>query len=437
MGKDTNTTLKTIRTLKSDNQINKSHGLSKFDLVERFISDNFLLRFNEITEVAEWKNLKSKESFQELNEFELYRRIKKSGLSISQTDLNALLKSDYLPKYDPFKYYFESLPKWTTDDTDYISLLTSYLKTTDQKRFKFQFKKMFIRIVACALDPNIFNKHIFVFVQPKQHTGKSSFIRWLCPPKLKNYYTESFEFNDKDSSIALTENFIINIDELATLYKTEINKLKAILQKTDDKNRRAYGSRQKRRIRRASFLGSTNNLEFLSDHTGNVRWICFELLPISNAINFNYNNDIDIDLIWSQAYSLYKSGFKFQLTREEVEENDKANQKHFIPNEESDFIISHFISGSKDEYDYFLTAGDIAQLLKRSTDLRTSATKVGCQLSRLGFKRESLWIPEMDNSKYGYFIKVNESSFIKTTLDSYNIGETLQGLHGKSKKAPF
>ena len=43
--------------------------------------------------------------------------------------------------------------------------------------------------------------------------------------------TENISF-DKDSLIALIENFIINLDELATFTRVEINALKSILSKS-------------------------------------------------------------------------------------------------------------------------------------------------------------------------------------------------------------
>jgi predicted P-loop ATPase len=55
--------------------------------------------------------------------------------------------------------------------------------------------------------------------------------------------------------------------------------------------------------RRASFIGSTNNIQFLSDDTGSVRWLCFEI----ESINWKYNDEIDIDLVYAQAYHLYQS----------------------------------------------------------------------------------------------------------------------------------
>lgn len=80
--------------------------------------------------------------------------------------------------------------------------------------------------------------------------------------------------------IALIENFIINLDELATFSKVEIGQLKSVLSKSFVKERHPFERKAKKLPRRASFIGSTNMTEFLTDPTGNVRWIPFEVFDI-------------------------------------------------------------------------------------------------------------------------------------------------------------
>jgi len=52
--------------------------------------------------------------------------------------------------------------------------------------------------------------------------------------------------------------------------------------------------------------------EFLTDSTGSVRWLCFKI----HSINHDYNNyitgvqEVNIDDGWSQAYALYRAGYR-------------------------------------------------------------------------------------------------------------------------------
>ena len=133
-----------------------------------------------------------------------------------------------------------------------------------------------------------------------QSSGKSTWCRFLCPPKLSRYFAEDIA-SDKDSRILLTTSFIINLDELSVLARKEINSLKAYFSKTTINERLPYDKRNTTLSRICSFVGSTNQSTFLSDETGNVRWLCFELL---GQIDFNYSKEVDINRVWTQAFHL-------------------------------------------------------------------------------------------------------------------------------------
>ena len=186
--------------------------------------------------------------------------------------------------------YFDSLPKYD-NKTDYIKLLTSYITTNDQERFYNHFKKWIVRLVKCALIDDYYNKNAFILVQNKQNSGKTTFCRFLCPDSLSDYIKENIS-TDKDGLISITRNLIINLDELATLTRQDINLLKSILSKDKVNERLPYDRKNSIIPRRCSFIGSTNNSEFLTDLTGSVRWLCFEV----ENINFDYKKKIDIAL---------------------------------------------------------------------------------------------------------------------------------------------
>jgi predicted P-loop ATPase len=175
---------------------------------------------------------------------------------------------------------------------DYIGQLCSYVKVWQTDRFRLHFTKWMVRAIKCALEEQYCNKNAIILVQKQQNRGKTTFIRFLYPPALKQYITENISF-DKDSLIALVENFLINLDELATYSWVEINALKSILSKSFVKERHPFERKAKKLPRRASFIGSTNIAKFLTDPTGNVRWIPFEI----SGINWNYSKEVDINLV--------------------------------------------------------------------------------------------------------------------------------------------
>ncbi len=377
-------------------------GYSTWDRVEEYLNDNFDLRLNIISTKIEFKRKDSVEKFEELNENSIYRELKKKNINISHSDLGSLLYSDYVKKYNPFDDYFRSLGAWNREiDEDYILKLCDFISVKDTERFKKHFKKMLVRCIACALQDDYFNKQVFVLVHDQQNSGKSTFCRWLCPPALEAYITENIN-TDKDSLITLATNFIINMDELATLNKTELNALKSFISKDKINVRLPYERKAVLLPRRANFIASTNKDEFLTDETGSVRWLCFEL---KDKIDFTYKEKIDIDNIWRQAYTLYNDNFQYQLTPEEIIENEAANRKFQITGAEYDLIPRYYSPGDDCQTSIFLTATEILSAIsKLHPELKVSPINIGKALAYLGYKKSHHYNENAKYSVKGYFV---------------------------------
>jgi predicted P-loop ATPase len=263
---------------------------------------------------------------------------------------------------------------------------------------------MMVRSVACALDLNVFNKQVFILVHSMQNSGKSTFCRFLCPPQLSDYFTENIS-TDKDSLIALANNFIVNMDELATLNRAEINTLKSMISRNNVNVRLPYGRRQINLPRRANFVGSTNKDEFLTDETGSVRWLCFELV---DRIDFSYKEKVNINLVWKQAYQLYKNGYEYELTQEEIDYNHQRNKKYESTMLEYDIIPDFCMPCEEKLKSNFKTAGQILVDLKYQDKLRSvniSKPNISKALKMLGYKNESCYLEEYKQSRKGYFIR--------------------------------
>lgn len=396
-----------------------NNRLSKLEQVEEFINQHYLLRFNMVSNQIEHKRIdKSVEEYKPLNDNNIYRFLQHNNIEISINKLKALLGSDFVTEYNPFHSYFDILPEWREGkDPDFIDLLCAYVPTLNPDRFRTQFKKALVRSVACAIHDAVINKQALILVHEAQNSGKSTFIRWLCPPVLQKYITESVS-TDKDSLIALSDNFIINLDELAMLSRAEINNLKSMFSKETVKIRRPYDKNATSSPRRANFFGSTNKSEFLTDETGSVRWLCFEL---TDKINWNYNKEINIDDVWRQAYWLLKGGFNYELTFDEIRENDQVNQKFQVNTTELELIQKHYMPGTKDDGGIFYTSTDFMnKLYDQYPNARLNINNIGKALKLLGFERVSNR-RAIDNGreKYpvkGYYMRFNDNDDAATTL---------------------
>lgn len=370
------TTDKTKETVK---RVNKIHQ------VEEFLLQKFEFRRNEVKMDVEYRPKATNEPFTAISENNLYRLLLHNDINYPFNRLMSLLGSDFIEPHDPFQSYFDSLGEWKENEPDYIGELLSFLIMEDQERFNRHFRKMLVRTVACALDPKVFNKQAFILVHDKQNSGKSTFCRWLCPPALENYRAENVNPNDKDSLIALTNSFLINLDELSGFTKSDINSMKSFLSKDAINVRLPYDRKPSNRIRRASFVGSTNREDFLTDETGSVRWLCFKVVKIL----FGYRTAIDINNVWKQSFTLFKSGFEYEMTQEEVMENEIVNGKFQLETIEEQKIRDHFRKGHKDHGSTFMTATDVAEAIARETALKIHPPKIGTALKKLGFIQSS------------------------------------------------
>jgi len=364
-------------------------------LAQEYIKNHFTIRRNIVTQDYECSPL-DKNEFETLNEFNIFIKMQISGLNLSINNLVALLRSDFIPVYNPFAEYFNNLPQWASK-TDYISFLGSFVKTKDRQRFDNHFKKWLVRVVACALVDNVFNKQAFILVHDKQNSGKSTFCRFLCPTSLQNYIAENLSI-DKDSRILLCRNILINLDELSTLSKVEINSLKSLFSKDKINERLPYDRRNSILPRRCSFIGSTNQIEFLNDETGSVRWLCF----IIDEIDWSYSEKVNMDMVYAQAYYLFKSGFNYNLTANEVKENEEFNRQFQILTSEKELINKFYRPGTKENHELFWTATDILLNLAHLTEnkVKLSPVNLGKALKTNGYER----IKHATEQVYGYYI---------------------------------
>lgn len=371
-----------------------------------YLKKKYDFRFNTVSIDLEYKLKKSNE-WETLNPSDLEVELLLEGFTGFDKQLAALLKSSFVPKFDPILEYFENLPKWDNEN-DYIGMLANYVKTTDQEFYVRQFKKMLVRMVAQGLNKIAFNKHCFTFFS-NQNDGKTYFFENLVQgTPLANYSKKNIEFEGKDSKRSLAENFMINLDELAGLSKQDVNRAKAFFSESQIKLRLPYDKKDSIMLRRASFVGSTNMREFLVDETGNVRWIVFEVLHINHDMGGPKGyKAIDINKVWAQAYYLFKNGFPVQLSNEEIAHSENNNARYGRDTVEFQMLLQYFTPCKKEQGGIFYQPYKLVERLTQlaSNTVRLTSENIGKALRKMGVEKEQTRIGQMP--VYGYYLKEN------------------------------
>lgn len=388
---------------------NETGEKSKIMRIKDFLFNRYDIRFNTVSNQIEGKPKGSNEPYEVINENDLLCELYEARFSKPKEEFKILINSKHTPKYDPFTEYFETLPKWNPEhDSDHIEKLANFVKTDNQKWFVLMFRKFLVRVAAQATNKIPFNKQCLTFVG-KQNDGKTSFFDFLVPPKLKNYCKKHYDFGKKEGKISLVQNFLINLDELASFDKKELNnEFKSVLFESVVKFRPLFQNTEVPFQRKASFVASTNQYEFLTDETGNVRWLVFNVLDINhdNGKEKGYSKNVDIDLVWSQAYHLLNSGFEYEMNKDEIKQQEILNKLFLRKSVEMEAINQMYIPASEeDENIIYKSAIEIQSELYNMHKQNFSIHNIGRALQTMGFAKKSIYSSEKRMSFKKYLIK--------------------------------
>ena len=358
---------------------------TQIDRLELFLSTRYVFRHNIVSGKLEFQYF-GKKKWNVMNDFienSMLRECLKGRIKTNLSSLRNLLYSDFCQLFNPFEDYFYNLPTYD-EKTDYILELANTITTTKQDLWQQCFKKWIVAMVGCVLDEKIINHTVIVF-SGKQGLGKTTWVEKLVPKQLKEYlFSGTINPNNKDTLVQLAECMLINLDELENLNRSEIGSLKEIITKTQIRMRKAYGHNNETMPRRASFAGSVNTAQFLNDSTGSRRFLCFELDGIQ------YQHEVNIDDVFSQALYLFKSGFRHWFDQEEIKNITENNEQYQLRSPEEELLLTWFEPCEKEKANAFLNASQIATKLAERAKINISdgtINKLGKALKKHNFLR--------------------------------------------------
>ena len=362
---------------------------------------------------------------------------------VNKQDLYSIIESDYVPLFNPFTEYLSGLdiglntncPNATNSaahtiqnetsaeadekfvkserfvfkkDYDYIRDLanTVHVKGGDQEQMLWYryLRKWLVGMVASWLSDDVVNNVILVLIG-EQGAYKTTWFNYLLPPPLKQYfYTKTnAKRMSKDDILTLAQYALVCCEELDTMRPAELNQLKAAVTMPSIDERAAYAHYHEHRKHIASFCGTGNNTQFLSDPTGNRRWLPFEVESIVSPRDhpFHYEG------IYSQALALYKSGFQYWFTKEEIQELNCHNKQFETPRLEHELVDLYFRKPTDSELGEFMSVARALQIISNGISQKLSAVNVGRAFSDLGFKRVRT------NSSRGFIVVCRTAEEIK------------------------
>lgn len=400
---------------KKEKENDSSHKKATVEEMEEFINGYMKFRMNMLTHQIETQLIADAYTdrpeasachWQRLTdhiENSLWCAMQHHGMAVNLNELHTLLGSDFVKEYHPLKEYLDGLPPWD-GETDYIGRLAAMVHVKESPhsplqqdksrerndlsetpvRFADILKRWMVSMIAAALNETVVNQVILTLIG-RQGSYKTSFMQHILPPVLSEYYTTKSNSSrmTKDDLFTMTENLVINLEEIDTMPPSELNQLKAMVTQRYVDERRAYGRNKVHLPHVASFVATGNNLQFLTDDTGNRRWLPFEVEDIDSP----WEADIPYEGIYSQTYALYQDiNFRYWFTDKEIQQLRGHVQQFEVPRPEYELILTYYRKPVGLERGVYTTS---SQIIGRfgNTSLRLSLQKVGRAMHELGFRQ--------------------------------------------------
>lgn len=243
-------------------------------------------------------------------------------------------------------------------------------------------RKWLLSATAAALVPLGYKGRGVLTLQGPQSVGKTSWVRALVSDaKLRDDVIKldhHMDGGNKDSILGAITNWIVEIGELESSFRKDIDRLKGFLTTDFDRVRRPYDRRESEYPRRTVFIATVNGTNFLADPTGNTRWWTIAV----DDLNFHHN--IDMQQLFAQLAVEVDRGAQWWLTREEEQQLEGWNRRHrvvsAIAEKLADFVVLDPAYGSKT---VALTATEVLEMMGYDRPTNPQAKECAAALREL------------------------------------------------------
>ena len=377
-------------------------------------------------------------------------------VNITSREVMTALQSDLIPDVHPLREYILSLPPFTPDQPDWIDWVASQVKvresaqdrpagcrsaqvpvdgrsaapvdnamlfstastTSDLQQCDPQcsasetiyseqrerseadalwracFKKWFVAMVASWMKDEVVNHQVLVLIG-KQGIYKTTWLEHLIPPHLRAYACKLANSNDlnKDERLRIAEFGLISLDEIDSMNSRELNQLKSIITATDVNERAAYAYTKERRVRLASFCASGNRRHFLTDITGNRRWLPFEVESIQSP----FTTILPYERMYAQAWALAQYPFfSYWFDLDEIEVLEQHNQ-HFRDESNEEQLLPILFDVPAEGKGEFLTTAQISERLITYGNIKKpmALSRLGMLLGAHGFQKKTIGVQRL------------------------------------------
>ena len=365
------------------------------EIVEQIVSKDIKFKSDSVSEdIAAYIN-----TF-DLKKNLITRKIELNGRAIDDSDINSMfldtkavfkesnkdlvtsiIFSNRIPTYNPLHEFFEEqLYEYNNDQWPNIQLLLSSVNT-DTEHADFFILTWLLSIVASAYGHK--SELVLVFCGEKQGTGKTHWFRYILPKPIRYLYAESKMDAGKDDEILMCGKIIINDDEYGGKSKREEKRMKELTSKEFINVREPYGRVSTDLKRLAVFCGTSNEMQILSDPTGNRRIMPIHIVDIDQDLY----NQCDKDGLWRELFCMFQMGANYKLLGDDILKLNAATEMYKVSTPEDDLIHKKLKPATL--YGEWMSLTEIQQFLMMDTKFNYLNTqRIGSILTSLGYKKD-------------------------------------------------
>ncbi|MBQ9236726.1 MAG: helicase [Prevotella sp.] len=337
--------------------------------VELFLHENYLFRRNILSGKVEYSIKNAEEDCpkwltltqEDLNSIIIHaKRMQVCETSSPKTDIMEFINSREVERFNPIESFLSGLPKW--DGQNHVGRLFSRVPGVDSERLSYLSTWMRSMVAHWLQMDTIHGNECVPTLIGAQGCGKTTFIVRMLPPELRVYYLDHLNLSNKfDKEMALTNNLLVNLDELEAIRPSQHAALKQTLSKNKVNGRPIYGASQEDRPRYASFVATTNNPHPLTDATGSRRYIC---LTIPKGQYIDNTGEIDYEQLYAQVlYELQEQQAPYWFNNEEVARIQLLNVGYMEKKDMADMVSICFRKPANGECAHSMTSTKLLEVI--------------------------------------------------------------------------
>jgi predicted P-loop ATPase len=354
--------------------------------IEQFINDNYRLRRNVLSGKVEFKmrddvTADYRPLTQEAQNSMVIHALREGLDEVCnpKADITMYVNSEEVRMYNPVLAFLNDLPKW--DGQNHVAKLFSRLPGLSSEQLAFLAVWLRATVAHWLQLDTLHGNEVVPVLIGAQGCGKTTFLRRLLPCQLREYYLDHLNLSNKfDKEMALTNNLLVNLDELEAIRPSQHAALKQTLSKNKVNGRPIFGKAQDDRPRYASFVSTTNNPHPLTDATGSRRYIC---LRIPKGQLIDNAGDIDYDQLYAQVlYEIQVLETPYWFNNTEVARIQQLNLAYMQQKDIAEMVKACFRKPKEGEKVKSMNTTEMLEIIRDAYPNVAVTTKAKVELGR-------------------------------------------------------